>query len=88
MDRSVKQVRGSGGDAEAYAPLVATGLAFGVAEGASLSMRIAPWFGGPAQDGVTWQPLDMAIRMLTGDVVWTEQATYAAAGLGATGCAA
>ncbi|MGX1762500.1 type IV secretory system conjugative DNA transfer family protein, partial [Streptomyces lydicus] len=89
MDRhSAKQIRGGGGDGEAYAPLIATGLGFGVAEGASLSMRLAPWFGGPDQDGVTWQPLDLAIRMLTGEVVWTAQATYAAAGLGVTGCAA
>ncbi|MFD0366350.1 type IV secretory system conjugative DNA transfer family protein [Nocardia sp. GCM10030253] len=86
MDRKVKGP--ASGDAQEYAPLIVTGLGFGIAEYASLSVRLAPWIGGLEQDGATWQPLDMAIRLATGDVVWTGQATGAAVGLAVTACAA
>ncbi|KAA8889196.1 hypothetical protein F3087_09560 [Nocardia colli] len=66
-----------------FAPLIGVVLAGGIGEAASLSLRMAPWIGGPQQD-VTWQPLDLALRLYTGQVVWTGQATAAAAGLGVT----
>ncbi|MEV6562932.1 TraM recognition domain-containing protein [Nocardia sp. NPDC051756] len=76
MDRSLKS---PGGDLKEWKELIAVGAAFGLAESAGLSLRLGEAvYGAPEQDGITWQPLDLAIRMATGDVAWTGAATAGA----------
>ncbi|MEV6073383.1 TraM recognition domain-containing protein [Nocardia sp. NPDC052001] len=77
MDRNVKAPGTS--DLSDYKELIAvTGtVAFG--EAASLSLRIGQTlYWAPDQDGITWQPLNLAIHLMTGEVQWTSAATAGA----------
>ncbi|MFE3989949.1 type IV secretory system conjugative DNA transfer family protein [Nocardia tengchongensis] len=83
MDRSVK-APGSSSDLSEYKELIAAGMAVGLGEATSASLRLGELlYGAPDQDGITWQPLDLAIRMMTGQVHWTGAATGGAVTLAA-----
>ncbi|WP_067470822.1 type IV secretory system conjugative DNA transfer family protein [Nocardia amamiensis] len=96
MDRRIKdptQRAGAGGE---WKELVAVSAIGATSLGASLSLRMAPVFGGPEQDNIPWNPLSLAAHMaITQDVVWSGAATasacvlaggsFAAAGVSAWG---
>ncbi|WP_459964087.1 type IV secretory system conjugative DNA transfer family protein [Nocardia sp. IFM 10818] len=68
-----------GGDMGEYKELIAVTGAVGLGEAASVSLRLGELlYGAPEQDGITWQPLDLVIRMMTGEVEWTGAATAGA----------
>ncbi|MFI5541555.1 type IV secretory system conjugative DNA transfer family protein [Nocardia sp. NPDC051900] len=78
MDRRIKDPAQRAGAAGEWKELIAVSAIGTTSLGASLSLRMAPFFGGPEQD-VPWNPLSLAAHMtVMGDVVWSGAATASA----------
>ncbi|MEU4345360.1 TraM recognition domain-containing protein [Nocardia sp. NPDC023852] len=77
MDRRVKDPAQHAGTGE-WKELIAVSAIGSVSLGASASLRMAPFFGGPQQD-VPWNPISLAAHVaVMQDVVWSGAATASA----------
>jgi type IV secretory pathway TraG/TraD family ATPase VirD4 len=73
VDRSVKQP--GKGDLSEWKELIAVSAGIGVGEAAGLSMRVGEYLYSDTSQDVPWNPLSLAINLVTGHLEWTGAAT-------------